>query len=160
MGQVRVDPDKLEAAADSISRNREAMERVIRELLQVTFELQMSWEGIAHQRFFDEFFSKKRSMDDLVKHLHHTELELKKSAKTFREVDEKAYGNFNLLNNLSDAFLRGSGRAAGTKVAELTEFASAENGVTIFGEYNGVRVGVIKTDGEIGTIFPDATQQP
>ncbi|MFI8708001.1 WXG100 family type VII secretion target [Bacillus sp. NPDC077411] len=58
MGQVRVDPGKLEAAADSISRNREAMERVIREFLQVTFELQMSWEGIARQQFFDEFFSK------------------------------------------------------------------------------------------------------
>ena len=25
---------------------------------------------------------------------------------------------------------------------------------------NGVRVGVIKTNGEIGTIFPDATKQP
>lgn len=66
MGQVRVDPDKLEAAANSMSRNRESMESVIRELLQVTFELQMSWEGMAYQRFFDEFFSKKRSMDDLV----------------------------------------------------------------------------------------------
>ncbi|PFM65222.1 transposase [Bacillus cereus] len=50
--------------------------------------------------------------------------------------------------------------AAGTRVAELPEFSGVENGVTIFGEYNGVRVGVIKTDGEIGTIFPDATQQP
>ncbi|WP_459502586.1 EndoU domain-containing protein [Bacillus sp. C1] len=49
---------------------------------------------------------------------------------------------------------------AGAKVAELPEFASTENGVTIFGEYNGVRVRVIKTNGEIGTIFPDATQQP
>ncbi|PES55664.1 WXG100 family type VII secretion target [Bacillus thuringiensis] len=116
MGQVRVDPDKLEASANSMSRNREDMERVIRELLQVTFELQMSWEGMANQRFFDEFFSKKRSMDDLVKHLHHTELELKKSARTFREVDEKAYGNFNLLSNLSDAFLRGSGRATGDTI--------------------------------------------
>ncbi|WP_336156253.1 EndoU domain-containing protein [Bacillus sp. 204(2023)] len=50
--------------------------------------------------------------------------------------------------------------AAGAKIAELPEFANAENGVTIFGEYKGVRVGVIKTNGEIGTIFPDATKQP
>ncbi|WP_255289176.1 hypothetical protein [Bacillus cereus] len=42
MGQVRVDPDKLEAAANSMSRNRESMGSVIRELLQVAFELQMS----------------------------------------------------------------------------------------------------------------------
>ncbi|MCM3525226.1 T7SS effector LXG polymorphic toxin [Bacillus subtilis] len=50
--------------------------------------------------------------------------------------------------------------AAGAKIAELPEFTNAENGVTIFGEYKGVRVGVIKTNGEIGTIFPDATKQP
>lgn len=49
---------------------------------------------------------------------------------------------------------------AGVKIAELPEFANAENGVTIFGEYKGVRVGVIKTNAEIGTIFPDATKQP
>ncbi|PGT07215.1 WXG100 family type VII secretion target [Bacillus cereus] len=116
MGQVRVDPDKLEAAANSMSRNRESMESVIRELLQVTFELQMSWEGMAYQRFFDEFFSKKRSMDDLVKHLHHTELELKKAAKTFREADEQAFGDFNQMGKLWDAFQRGSGKAAGDTI--------------------------------------------
>lgn len=106
MGQVHVDPEKLEAAANSMSGNREAMERVIRELLQVTFELQMSLEGMAYQRFFDEFFSKKRSMDDLVKHLHNTEFELKKVAKTFREADEKAFGDFNKMGKLWDAFQR------------------------------------------------------
>ncbi|PEA92447.1 hypothetical protein CON66_29650 [Bacillus cereus] len=116
MGQVRVDPDKLEASANSMSRNRESMESVIRELLQVTFELQMSWEGMAYQRFFDEFFSKKRSMDDLVKHLHHTELELKKAAKTFREADEKAFGDFNQMGKLWDAFQRGSGKATGDSI--------------------------------------------
>ncbi|SFC77226.1 WXG100 family type VII secretion target [Bacillus sp. 491mf] len=112
MGQVRVDPDKLEEAADSISRNRETMEKIIRELLQVTFELQISWEGMAHKRFFDEFFSKKKSMDDLVKHLHRTELELKKAAKTFHEADEKAFGDFNQMGKLWDAFQRGGTRAA------------------------------------------------
>lgn len=91
-------------------------ERGIRELLQVTFELQMSWEGMAYQRFFDEFFSKKRSMDDLVKHLNHTELELKKAAKTFREADEKAFGDFNQMGKLWDAFQRGSGKAAGDTI--------------------------------------------
>ncbi|MBO1005474.1 T7SS effector LXG polymorphic toxin [Pseudogracilibacillus auburnensis] len=50
--------------------------------------------------------------------------------------------------------------AAGAWISELPEFAKAKNGVAIFGEYNGVRVGVIKTNGEIGTIFPDATKQP
>ncbi|MEC3022040.1 WXG100 family type VII secretion target [Bacillus cereus] len=113
MGQVRVDPDKLEAAVNSMSQNREAMERVIRELLQVTFELQISWEGVAHQRFYDEFFSKKKNMDDLIKHLLHTELEVKKTEKTFYEADEKAFGEFNQMGKLWDAFQRGSGRAAG-----------------------------------------------
>ena len=35
-----------------------------------------------------------------------------------------------------------------------------KDGVISFGEYDGVRVGIIKTDGRIGTIFPDADLQP
>lgn len=34
------------------------------------------------------------------------------------------------------------------------------DGVIGYGEYDGVRVGIIKTDGKIGTIFPDADLQP
>ena len=34
------------------------------------------------------------------------------------------------------------------------------DGVTVFGNYNGVRVGVIRTNGRISTIFPDAASQP
>lgn len=33
-------------------------------------------------------------------------------------------------------------------------------GVAVFGEYNGVKVGVIRTKGKMSTIFPDATSQP
>uniref|UniRef100_UPI001EDA4F22 EndoU domain-containing protein n=3 Tax=Lactiplantibacillus plantarum TaxID=1590 RepID=UPI001EDA4F22 len=50
--------------------------------------------------------------------------------------------------------------SAGQQVASLPEFAKAKDGETIFGEVNGVRVGVIKTNGKIGTIFPDGTRQP
>ncbi|UUD43175.1 EndoU domain-containing protein [Bacillus pumilus] len=50
--------------------------------------------------------------------------------------------------------------SAVAKIAESSDFSKMENGVTIFGEYKGVRVGVIKTNGEVGTIFPDATKQP
>lgn len=50
--------------------------------------------------------------------------------------------------------------AAGAKIAKFTEFSNTYNSEAIFGEYNGVRVGVIKTNGGIGTIFPDATKQP
>ena len=51
-------------------------------------------------------------------------------------------------------------RKAGEHVANMPEHENAADGVAIFGEYNGVRVGVIKTDGEIGTIFPDNMLQP
>ncbi|UEC21374.1 EndoU domain-containing protein [Clostridium septicum] len=49
---------------------------------------------------------------------------------------------------------------AGEYVANLPENINAVDGNIIFGEYDGVRVGVIKTDGKIGTIFPDADMQP
>ncbi|MBC1821352.1 EndoU domain-containing protein [Listeria seeligeri] len=50
--------------------------------------------------------------------------------------------------------------SAGQHIASQPNFANAKNGEVIFGDYNGVRVGIIKTDGKIGTIFPDGTKQP
>lgn len=42
----------------------------------------------------------------------------------------------------------------------MPEHKDIADGVTIFGDYNGVRIGVIKTNEEIGTIFPDNMLQP
>jgi len=49
-------------------------------------------------------------------------------------------------------------RKAGNYVANLAENINAPDGVAIFGNYDGVKVGIIKTNGEIGTIFPDINQ--
>lgn len=49
---------------------------------------------------------------------------------------------------------------AGEYVGNLKENINAVDGVISYGEVNGVRVGVIRTDGKISTIFPDATMQP
>ncbi|EOA3372957.1 EndoU domain-containing protein [Enterococcus faecalis] len=49
---------------------------------------------------------------------------------------------------------------AGKHVASQQNFASAKDGEAVFGEFNGVRVGVIKTDGKPATVFPDGTKQP
>ncbi|EOS9335860.1 T7SS effector LXG polymorphic toxin [Listeria innocua] len=49
---------------------------------------------------------------------------------------------------------------AGQHIASQSNFIDAKNGEIIFGYYKDVRVGVIKTDGKIGTIFPDGTKQP
>lgn len=49
---------------------------------------------------------------------------------------------------------------AGEYVVNLPENKNISDGTWMFGEYNGVRVGVIKNDGEIGTIIPDNSRQP
>ena len=49
-------------------------------------------------------------------------------------------------------------RKAGEHVAGLKSNRKAKNGETIYGNYKGVRVGVIKTNGKIATIFPDSNQ--
>lgn len=51
-------------------------------------------------------------------------------------------------------------RLAGEHVAGLRENQGKKDGEIMFGRYNGVRVGVIRTNGVISTIFPDADQQP
>ena len=43
-------------------------------------------------------------------------------------------------------------------VASLKSNRNSKSGEIIFGNYKGVRVGVIKTNGIIGTVFPDSDQ--
>ena len=47
---------------------------------------------------------------------------------------------------------------AGEHVASLKSNQSAGDGVTMWGTYKGVRVGVIKSNGKIATVFPDIDQ--
>ena len=47
---------------------------------------------------------------------------------------------------------------AGEHVVHLKQNNHAKDGQKIFGMWKGVRVGVIKTNGRIGTIFPDSNQ--
>lgn len=50
-------------------------------------------------------------------------------------------------------------RRAGEHVAGLKHNRHAPNGKIIYGMYKKVRVGVIKTNGKIGTVFPDYNQK-
>lgn len=49
-------------------------------------------------------------------------------------------------------------RHAGEHVANLKHNRHVPDGVKVFGMWKGVRVGVIRTHGQIGTIFPDTNQ--
>ena len=49
-------------------------------------------------------------------------------------------------------------RRAGEHVAGLRKNRHMPDGKTAYGTYKGVRVGVIRTHGKIGTIFPDSVQ--
>lgn len=49
-------------------------------------------------------------------------------------------------------------KKAGTHVASLKANKHVSNGTVMFGMYNKVRVGVIKTNGVVSTIFPDSIQ--
>lgn len=49
---------------------------------------------------------------------------------------------------------------AGEHVSQLKGNRGVKDDVTNWGTYKGVRVGVIKTHGQIATIFPDASYQP
>lgn len=51
-------------------------------------------------------------------------------------------------------------KEAGEYVARLAENENLADGIIAYGEYEGVRVGIIKTNGKVGTIFPDADLQP
>ena len=47
---------------------------------------------------------------------------------------------------------------AGEHVSKLKSNKHTKDGVSMYGVYKGVRVGVIRTNGHIATIFPDSNQ--
>ncbi len=49
-------------------------------------------------------------------------------------------------------------KRAGEHVSGLKANRKAKSGTIMYGNYKGVRVGVIKTNGIIGTVFPDSDQ--
>ena len=49
-------------------------------------------------------------------------------------------------------------KKAGEYVANLKRNRNVGNGISVFGTYRGVRVGIKKTNGEIATVFPDSDQ--
>lgn len=49
---------------------------------------------------------------------------------------------------------------AGEHVSGLKHNRGVKDGVIIWETYKGVRVGVIKTNGQVATVFPDARYQP
>ncbi len=49
-------------------------------------------------------------------------------------------------------------RHAGEHVAGLKSNRHIPDGTPVFGMYKGIRVGIIKTNGKIGTVFPDSYQ--
>lgn len=51
-------------------------------------------------------------------------------------------------------------KEAGNFIANLPQNRKLPDGVIGYGTFEGVRVGIIKTDGKVSTIFPDADLQP
>lgn len=51
-------------------------------------------------------------------------------------------------------------RRAAEHVSRLKNNLKVKDGDTIWGVYKGVRIGIIKTNGQIATIFPDSLYQP
>ena len=51
-------------------------------------------------------------------------------------------------------------RRAGSYVAGLKRNQHVPDGVHAYGTYKGVRVGIIRTNGKIATVFPDSDQTP
>ncbi len=49
---------------------------------------------------------------------------------------------------------------AGEHIGKLKRNRGVPDGKTIWGTYKGIRIGVIKTNGQIATIFPDSHYQP
>ena len=73
-----------------------------------------------------------------------------------RAAKQKGGGQAWFPANWSDKDIK----RAGSQVASLKGNRHVPDGVPVFGNYKGVRVGVIRTNGKISTVFPDTDQTP
>ncbi|MDM5153542.1 WXG100 family type VII secretion target [Bacillus sp. DX1.1] len=122
MVKIQVRPDTLEEIASSFARAKEDSKKRIQDLTLTIFNLQMQWIGTSQQRFYSDFFEAKKHMESYIKHLNFTELELRKIARKFREADEKAYGNYDVLEEIWTGVQRGAGKAVEDTVEGVKDF--------------------------------------
>ncbi|WP_208018046.1 WXG100 family type VII secretion target [Bacillus arachidis] len=122
MVKIQVRPDTLEEIASSFARAKEDSEKRIQDLTLDIFNLQVQWIGTSQQRFYADFFDAKKHMESYIKQLNFTELELRKIARKFREADEKAYGNYDVLEEIWTGIQRGAGKAVEDTVKEVKGF--------------------------------------
>lgn len=69
---------------------------------------------------------------------------------------QSGYGQSWFPSNWTDKDIK----RAGSHVASLKGNRHVSDGVIVYGNYKGVRVGVIRTNGKISTVFPDSNQTP
>lgn len=67
---------------------------------------------------------------------------------------QKGIGQTWFPKNWSDKDIK----RAGSHVASLKGNRHVPDGVIVYGTYKGVRVGIIRTNGKISTVFPDSNQ--
>ena len=102
----------------------------------------------------------KRDKEDILKEFKEEYLECH-WVRDFIEIDE-VYRNkkSEIDKELMETFERLCDKCISLQNSNLKGNINAVDGVISYGEVNGVRVGVIRTNGQISTVFPDATIQP
>ncbi|MHC1748104.1 MAG: EndoU domain-containing protein [Cellulosilyticaceae bacterium] len=163
-----VEPEKIEKVVDDIEDTAKAIEGAAKAV---------STDALNHSNIVDFTYNPKTGKVSKMKGGGHGQANIDFLDKNGIEYNiEKEYPNGVRVGNVPNHKVKAkrSGmeqswfpetwsesdiQAAREKIANMSGNTGVADGVAVFGEYNGVRVGVIRTDGKIATVFPDSAMQ-
>ncbi|WP_336769971.1 WXG100 family type VII secretion target [Bacillus bombysepticus] len=91
--QIKVTPEQLEQAANTVRNTRTALEHIHKDLYNQTEYIASQWSGATSDRFYHMFNDSKPMMFNVLQELNNIAEELERAATKFREADELYGGN-------------------------------------------------------------------
>lgn len=87
-GRISISPEQVDTVANQFKQSGEQSQQLVASLTQAIQGMEGQWEGMAKQRFFQEFQEAGRQMQTFVQTLNTISQELTAIAQKFRAIDE------------------------------------------------------------------------
>jgi WXG100 family type VII secretion target len=90
MTQIVVSPERLESVASTFDSKKSETENLINALRSTMDSLDADWDGVAQNKFYNEWNEMIPKMNQFTELLGEISSELRRIAQVFREADERA----------------------------------------------------------------------
>ncbi|SDZ50411.1 WXG100 family type VII secretion target [Evansella caseinilytica] len=95
-GQIRMTPDQLSDKAKRYGRSADQIDQILSDLSNLQVELKGEWEGLAFERFDDQFIELKPKVQNFSHLMKEIQTQLEKTAQAVADQDQALAQNFGL----------------------------------------------------------------